>query len=363
MTDYDALNRTMFYERQLVQKLLAANKNVSAIYGRFISRVSPILQQFRYNFRGAVIRDPGLEKLIGSELSKFKDELQQYIEMEKTGAWNMATDKTSDIINRWANSTAAATIAQRGLTARNIQAMDAFMKRKVAGMNLSDRVWQLAGNTKDQLEYYLQSGLAAGQSANKISQDVRQVLNEPDKRFRRVRDKVTGKLVPSKPMEQYHPGRGVYRSSYQNARRLARTEINMAYRQSDMESWRELDMVLGYEVKLSNAHSIFDICDHAKGKYPKEFTFTGWHPACLCHAVPILMPHDQFDAWIAGEPVTAQYVNDVPQGMKDWLTTNKQQIEGWKTKPYFMQQNTAMVDKIQAGKELFTSARYVPDFE
>jgi hypothetical protein len=125
----------------------------------------------------------------------------------------------------------------------------------------------------------------------------------------------------------------------------------MAYREADMQSFRGLDMILGYEVKLSNAHPAPDICDHAKGKYPKTFTFNGWHPACLCYVVPILMEPEQFDAWNAGEDVNVEYQKDVPQGLKDWLNTNKERIEGWKSKPYFMEQNKTFVNKIYKEKK------------
>jgi hypothetical protein len=350
MPDYVDLNTAKFYEKQLLQKLIATNKQVKEYYRRFIQNVTPLIQQYRYNNRGIVIRDKDIEKAINTELERFKNDFQKYVETEKIASWQLAEAKTNDIISKWAGQTAAATIAEKGIHAQNVKAMESFMNRKVSGMNLSDRVWNLAANTKEQLEYYVQSGLAAGRGADVISRDIRQVLNEPDKRFRRIRDPKSGKLVPSKPMSEYHPGQGNYRSSYQNARRLAITEINMAYRQSDMDSWRDLDMVIGYEVKLSNNHPVTDICDDAKGKYPKSFNFIGWHPACRCYSVPILMPSDDFDNWVAGEPVNIEYQKDVPDGLKKWLNENKQRVEGWKNKPYFIEQNQGIVDRIYKSK-------------
>ena len=60
----------------------------------------------------------------------------------------------------------------------------------------------------------------------RLSRDVRRYLRNPDKLFRRVRDK-HGNLRLSKAAKAYHPGRGVYRSSYRNALRLTATENNM----------------------------------------------------------------------------------------------------------------------------------------
>lgn len=359
---YDATNITKFYERKLVQKLLATNRETANIFSRYIRRVTPIIQQYRYNPNGVVIRDPALERAIKAEAQRLATELQQYIRMNQTESWMMAEEKTNHMIEEWVNQTAAMKaqsgeivtktgeiLQTGGIHQRNVQAMEAFMARKTAGMNLSDAVWDLADRTRKQLEFYLESGLSVGRSADVISRDIRNILNQPDKRFRRVRDPKTGKLVPSTPMKNYHPGRGVYRSSYMNARRLARTEITMAYRQSDMTAFRNLDMVLGYEVKLSAAHPVADICDSMKGRYPKEFTWNLWHVQCLCYCVPVLMTPEQFDAWNAGDPVDAKYINDMPAEAKQYLVAHRDQFDRWKQQPYFIQQNEKLIQKAYAG--------------
>ena len=146
-------------------------------------------------------------------------------------------------------------------------------------------------------------------SAQQLSKDVRQCLQQPDKLFRRVRDK-NGNLQLSKAAKLYHPGRGVYRSSAQNAMRLARTEINMAYRQAEYLRWQQLDFVVGFRVCLSNNHTIKDskghpipledICDELAGDYPKTFKFVGWHPNCRCYVVPIMSDYDEYNKERAG---------------------------------------------------------------
>ena len=78
--------------------------------------------------------------------------------------------------------------------------------------------------------------------------------------------------------------------------RLARTEINMAYRSSDSETANTFDAVVGIEVHLSNNHNckgvpegqFYDICDELQGKYPRDFKFTGWHPACYSNDSEVL---------------------------------------------------------------------------
>jgi len=151
-------------------------------------------------------------------------------------------------------------------------------------------------------------------------------------------------------MKNYHPGQGVYRSSYQNARRLARTEINMAYHAANMEMYRNSPVILGYEVKLSAAHPVSDICDDLKGQYPKEFTFIGWHPQCLCYDVPVFMTIDQIEAWENGEKIKG--VDDVPERFKSYMQEHREQFERWKTEPYFIQQNKSIVNNVYEGKPI-----------
>lgn len=135
-----------------------------------------------------------------------------------------------------------------------------------------------------------------GTPANRLATDLKQYLKYPDKLFRRVRDE-HGQLQLSKRAKEFHPGAGVYRSSYKNARRLAVTETNMAYHKADNERWRKLDFVLGYEVQVSGTNpNVCPLCVELAGKYPKEFEFVGWHPHCRCHAVPIMEDIDSFQA-------------------------------------------------------------------
>lgn len=139
-------------------------------------------------------------------------------------------------------------------------------------MNLSDRVWRYTEQFKSEIELGIDIGLRDGLSADELSRDLRQYLQHPDKLLRRVRDE-HGNLVLSKAAKAFHPGQGVYRSSYKNARRLAATETNMAYRTADYVRWQQLDFVVGIEIHLSNNHTLNgvpfeDICDFLQGRYP-----------------------------------------------------------------------------------------------
>lgn len=235
---------------------------------------------------------------------------------------------------------------------RNLEALGTFQKRKIQGMSLSERVWKYVGQYKEQIETSLDVGLGEGRSAQQLARDVKQNLNDPDRLFRRVRDK-RGNLVLSKSARAYHPGRGVYRSSVKNAQRLTRSEINMAYRESDWRRWQSLDFVVGYEVRRSTTEPIFkcDLCEKLVGRYPKQFKFVGWHPQCMCIIFPILMDDETFNkneladlkAALNGKEYdkykAKNEVTDVPKGFKEWVGQHKDAQKKWASTPYFIRDN------------------------
>lgn len=228
------------------------------------------------------------------------------------------------------------------------------------GLNLSDRVWRYATAFKREIELGLDLGIRTGESAAKMTRSLRQYLQHPDKLFRRVRYK-HGNLKLSKAAAAFHPGRGVYRSSYKNARRLAATETNIAYRTSDHLRWQQMDFVVGIEIKLSNNHTLngaplTDICDTLAGRYPKDFKFVGWHPHCRCKAITVLKTEDEMAEdtrrILNGEQQTKGSVNtvrDVPAAFKYWVEDNADRIEAGEkhgTLPYFIRDNQKKVTEI-----------------
>lgn len=178
-------------------------------------------------------------------------------------------------------------------TERNLEGLKAFQERKVKGLNLSKRVWNLTDQFKDQLQLSIDLAISEGKSAAELSRYVRPLLNNPNELYRRVRE--NDKLVLSSKAKEFHPGRGVYRSSYQNAMRLARTEINQAYKRADWTRWQKLPFVIGYEVNISRSLSVCPVCTRLQGRYPKNFFFIGWHPNCMCFCTPILCSDSELE--------------------------------------------------------------------
>jgi hypothetical protein len=272
-----------------------------------------------------------------------------------TTQWNLASKKNDAFLDSILDTSKLKKSTLSKFQDRNLEALSAFQNRKVNGIDLSDRIWKYTGQLKTTMELGIDVGLGKGISAQDLSKELRKYLNDPERLYRRVRDK-RGQLQLSKNAKAFNPGQGVYRSSYKNAMRLTRSEINMAYRTADQLRWNQLDFVVGYEVRLSNNHTLngvpfVDICDDLKGKYPKEFKFMGWHPQCRCQAFPILMKPDEFDTDELNELKSAldgteykkyqskEKVVSVPQNFLDWAEANRERSAGWKSQPYFIRDN------------------------
>ena len=212
----------------------------------------------------------------------------------------------------------------------NSDALKAFQKRKDNGMNLSAKLWNQAENYKVGLETAISTAIQKGTSAITLSKRVSQYLND----FPSLQADYTDKF-----------GHAAKAKDCQYASiRLARSEINMAYRTAEQTRWRQFDFILGYEIKLSKKHPAPDICDDLIGKYPKDFVWTGWHPNDMCYAIPIIASEDEY--W-SDKPL--QYVDNVPDGFKDWVAKNQPRIsqaEKRGTLPYFLRDNMDVVRKI-----------------
>ena len=294
---------------------------------------------------------------IAADLTK---NVQRVIEAGQRSEWLAATYRADEYLAGILDRSKLTPAELQQYEDRNIEGLAAFQKRKVQGLNLSDRVWRCTDQFTEHMELALDVAIGDGRSAQELSRDVRGLLNEPNRLFRRVRDKY-GNLRLSKAAAAYHPGRGVYRSSYQNAMRLARTEINMAYKTADWERWQRLDFVVGIRIGLSNNHTIknskgeeeplTDICDELAGDYPKTFKFVGWHPNCRCMVTPILQSpqemhqarRDRLRAIMNDEAYKAQpsanTVTDVPAAFTAHVKAIAERSKGWKSQPFWIRDN------------------------
>ena len=295
---------------------------------------------------------PKIKGVMQDVTTQLADRLTTTIETGSKKQWLFACKKNDGFIASIMDTSRLSKARLNKMQDRNLDALQAFQGRKVEGMNLSERVWKYVGQYREQMETALDAGLGEGRSAQQLARDVKQNLKDPNRLFRRVRDK-RGNLVLSKAARAFHPGRGVYRSSVKNAQRLTRSEINMAYRESDWQRWQSLDFVVGYEIVRSNHEPLCecDICARLVGRYPKTFKFIGWHPQCMCYAIPILMDEETFDDNELGDlkaalrgttykhKQAANTVTDVPDSFKVWVKDHIEAQKGWSSTPYFIRDN------------------------
>ena len=276
---------------------------------------------------------PQLEKEINTLAKELTKGVQMNIEQGDTEAWSLSNSKNDAMVASMIGKSKIPAATLRQWNDPNLRAMNAFIARKEAGLGLSSRVWKLGEQFKAEMEMALETCIGRGMSAADIAREVKQYLVYPDKLFRRVRDE-QGTLRLSKAAAAFHPGQGVYRSSYKNALRMTATENNMAYRSADHNRWNALPFVLGIMVSTSNNHPVEDICDDLAGRYPKEFTFIGWHPWCRCYAVAILADQKEMDeytkALMNGEDVSNWHftgeVKEMPEQWNEWMQANAERI-------------------------------------
>lgn len=295
---------------------------------------------------------PKIKGVMQDVTMQLADRLTTTIETGSRKQWLFACKKNDGFIASIMDTSKLSKARLNKMQDRNLDALKSFQGRKVEGLNLSERVWKYVGQYREQMETALDAGLGDGRSAQQLARDVKQNLKDPNRLFRRVRDK-RGNLVLSKAARAFHPGRGVYRSSVKNAQRLTRSEINMAYRESDWQRWQSLDFVVGFEIVRSNHEPLCDcdICARLIGRYPKTFKFVGWHPQCMCYAIPILMDEETFDENELGDlkaalrgttykhKQAANTIADVPDSFKAWVKDHIEAQKGWSSTPYFIRDN------------------------
>lgn len=359
------------WERKHRANVSGYQRQIDALYNDVIKEASLLaasVQNFKADSLFRFTDYPTLRKRVERLFSAMNSQMYGIIVNGIDAEWTLANNKNSELARQvFGDNIGKLSQAQyRRYFSTNDAAREAFIARKEAGLKLSDRVWRYTGQFKEEIELGIDVGLRGGQSAADMARDLKQYLREPDRLFRRVRDE-HGELQLSRAAQAYHPGQGVYRSSYKNARRLAATETNIAYRTSDYERWQQLDFVVGIEIQLSNNHPEPDICDDLAGRYPKDFKFTGWHPHCRCHAISILKTEEEVKAdtqkILNGEPLDGDSVNrvdDVPQAFKDWLQDNAERSERTYSKPYFITDNEKYIPK--ALREAYGSKLPYPTF-
>lgn len=226
----------------------------------------------------------------------------------------------------------------------NSDQLKAFQRRTERGLNLSEKLWNQSQVYKDSLEATISTAIEKGMSAVTLSKRISKYLND-------------WPSLQADYQEKFGKATNCYDCEYRSIR-LARNEINIAYRTAEQLRWQQFDFILGYKIKLSGSHPARDICDDMVGDYPKEFKFVGWHPNCLCYTVPIVMSEEEY--WSDSRENSPNLVTAPPENFGKWMdkATNLERIGKASergTLPYWLRDN----EKIKDCSLLMSKARNV----
>ncbi len=215
---------------------------------------------------------------------------------------------------------------------------------------MSSSVWNFDDYSKKEIQAIINAGIRKGLTVQGIADSVTPYLNNP-------------LLEDAEPeFQKIQTPKGVYKSAYKNALRLARTEVMRAYDEAEWNSYQNDPMVVGFEVKTSNNHTVLihgkrvplkDMCDQLAGKYPKSFKFTGWHPQCRCTMLPITIGADELgdlmEAQENGEEfVSKNTVSELPENFNEWYDANKDRFSA-NNEPWFLSENKGVINTIRTG--------------
>ena len=303
---------------------------------------------------------PQTKKQIDDIQKHFVEDINATIYRSTTEEWKNSNEAQDLIANKVLKAYNAQVDKEKYkvLYQTNSDALKAFQNRKDKGLNISAKLWKQSMIYKEELEAAISCAIQKGTSAVTLSKQIsKYLLDFP--------------LLQKDYKDRYGSAEHIQDCEYRSIR-LARSEINMAYRTAENERWKQMDFVVGYEIKLSSSHHSRmphgDICDTLAGKYPKDFTWTGWHPNDLCYKVPILKTEEEFWEWDGRSDVSTESINevkDVPDEFKKWVLENQQKIEkAWKrnTLPYFLRDNKSIIQNINtdnSAKELVNRASLV----
>lgn len=300
---------------------------IKKIYKTYIDETSRITFELDYNpettFKFSNF--PRVSKAIDKLMIKLAKEVQLTIENGIYKSWNLANTKNDKFVTDLFKGRIPSSQIPSNYNLKNIDALRAFQKRKTAGLNLSNRVYNISKQFNKDIEVFLDKSLVSGISAKDLAKEMNKSFLKPNS----------------------GGGRGVYKSSYANSLRLTRTELNMAYRQSDSDRFKQFDFVVGQEIRRSNRIFKCDICEPLVGKYKKSFIFTGFHPNCRCYVVPILATKEELDILteniITGKSnlsfKSVNEVSEMPKNFNKWIDANKNKILSAKNLPYFIKDN------------------------
>ena len=155
--------------------------------------------------------------------------------------------------------------------------------RGLDGIELSDRIWDIQRISLAGMKKIIAKDYMEGKYVSEIMRDIRGYLYLSDVDMRTKYWKEFFKVNP--------PGRGVYKSAYQNMNRLIRTEVNRGYRQGAAEYVKKKVWAIGLkwhriaggkECAECDEYANADLYGLGDGVYPPDALPIS-HPNCECY--------------------------------------------------------------------------------
>lgn len=329
------------YERSHLKAIAKFQQIVAKYYDISTEQVLQL-----YERCSGVITSNMWEYMMNQIIQELGNNVQTAIINGITNEWTRANAMNDAAVNKVFTGMTLSKKFQQRYFNNHADALKGFIERVTKGGTLSDRVWNYSNQFATNITRAITYSLEHGTSARNLANEVKHLLKNP-----------TNLAVTDTP------GQGVYRSAQKNAMRLARSEINIAYRTADYLRIQDEDFVVGIRVVKSNNHPQDDICDSlsaevgseatkGKGCYPKDFKFTGWHPHCRCHTETILKTRDELmrdnQLILQGQeplPDSQNTVKNLPKEFMEYMDENGKAIAKSGSKPYWYKDNEKILFK------------------
>lgn len=325
-------NRKVY--KELSKRLAGYMMQVRMIYDRLNERAASIVESVGYD--GAVefsFADyPETKRDLQLLQRQFVDDMQSLIYSGTSAEWkksNLLQDLVADKALKYYRAQVAGKKFKHYYQT-NSEQLKAFQRRRERGLNLSAKLWNQSQVYMDSLEATISTAIEKGMSAVTLSKRISKYLND-------------WSSLQADYQEKFGKATNCYDCEYRSIR-LARNEINIAYRTAEQLRWQQFDFILGYKIKLSGSHPRYDICDDLAGDYPKDFKFVGWHPNCLCYTVPIVMSEDEY--WSENRESSPNMVTAPPENFGKWVSENSERIDEARSRgtlPYWVMDNREFV--------------------
>lgn len=159
-------------------------------------------------------------------------------------------------------------------------------RTKHDGLKLSDRVWRTSQDVRTALQKIVEDGVTRGLDSRKLAKQVQQYL-QPGV-WTVMKNETRRRL-------------GVPKDVSYEAMRLARTEMNNAFHEGTINSYKAVPSAKGVYWRLSGSHPLPDVCDdyaahNGNGFWPKGEEPAKPHPQCMCVILPAMEDTNEFKA-------------------------------------------------------------------